>query len=188
MPMSIEKIACNACGAPLEVLESTRFATCHHCGVKLSIQRTDSATFTEAIKKLEAVAERLEDRVGSLTTKNEIEALDRKWQVERERFMISTKDDGKELPTKGGALAGGLFGGAFALFWIAVSFSMTFSGPDFAPFSIAKVIFPLFGIGFFCMIVWNAYSAFNKAEEYEQAQRRYEARRLEMEARSKQPG
>ena len=46
--MQVEKISCNSCGAPLEVAETTQFATCRHCGAKLSIQRTDTATFTEA--------------------------------------------------------------------------------------------------------------------------------------------
>lgn len=153
----------------------------------MAIQRTESATFTQAIEKLEAATERLEEHVDSLTTQNEIEALDRRWQLERENYMVSTKDNGKEIPTKGGSLPVGLFGGAFALFWIAMSFSMTSSVPDFAPFGFEKVVFPLFGIGFFCMIVWNAYSAFNKAEAYEQAHQRYQRRRLEIEVRSKQP-
>ena len=185
--MTTEQIACNSCGAPLEVLESTRFATCHHCGARLAIQRTESATFTEAIEKLEAVTGRLEERVDSLTTHNEIEALDRRWQLERDNYMVSTKHRGREIPTKGGAIAGGLFGGAFALFWTVAASTMTSVMPSFGPFMLIRLVFPLFGIGFFIMIVWTSVSAFNNAEGYEQAHQRYQRRRLEIEVRSKQP-
>lgn len=181
----IEKIACNACGAPLEVLESTRFATCHHCGSQLRVQRTGTATFTEAIEKLEAVTGRLEQRVDRLSTQNELAALDREWQIERENYFVSSKHRGRHLPTKSGALAGGIFGGAFALFWTAMAFTMTSAMPNFGPFGLMQFLFPLFGIGFFVVIVWNSFSAFGKADRYEQSQRRYRKRRLELEAEGK---
>ena len=61
--MEAEAVDCNNCGAPLEVLESTNFATCNHCGSRLRILREASATFSQQI-----AAERQSlDRSYSLT-------------------------------------------------------------------------------------------------------------------------
>lgn len=65
--MQIEKIACNSCGAPLEVTLTTRFVTCRHCRMKLSIQRTATATFTEILDQLMVKTDQLSEQVNHLS-------------------------------------------------------------------------------------------------------------------------
>ena len=90
--MQLEKIACNSCGAPLEVAGTARFATCRHCGTQLSIQRTETATFTEVIEKLAATTEELSEKINTLTGHSELAALDREWELERQKYLVTGKD------------------------------------------------------------------------------------------------
>jgi hypothetical protein len=87
--MQIENIACNSCGAPLEVSATTQFATCRHCGAKLSIQRTDTAVFTEILEKLTTKTDQLSEQVNNLSGLTEIAALDREWELEREKYLVT---------------------------------------------------------------------------------------------------
>ena len=142
--MKIEKIACNSCGAPLEVATTTMFVTCRHCGIKLSIQRTDTTTFTEILEQLTAKTDQLSEQVNNLTDYTELAALDREWELERQNYMVTTKHGGKHIPSEAGSIVGGIAITLFGCVWTFMAFAIT----SFIPIPILHFIFPLFGMIF----------------------------------------
>ena len=116
--MQVEKNSCNSCGAPLEVAETTPFATCRHCSAKLSIQRTDTAIFTEVLEQLAAKTDQLSEQVQSLTGHSELAALDREWQMDRENYMVTRQDGARHIPSEAGAIGGGIAITIFGCVWI----------------------------------------------------------------------
>ncbi len=83
--MKVESLACNNCGAPLEVAETTKFATCTHCGSCLSITRSDSAAYTEVLAQIGQHTEQMSNDLIAIRLHNELERLDRDWQTQREQ-------------------------------------------------------------------------------------------------------
>ena len=181
--MSIERLSCNACGAPLEVPASANYVTCNHCHSQLTIRRQENITFTESLERLTEKTDQLADRVDDLTSVNEVAALDRKWELDRENFMITGKHGNRSLPTTGSAIGGGIAIAAFGIFWTAMAFGITSSAPSFGPFGIAKIAFPLFGVIFVCAGIASSVSAYSKAENYRKAERRYRQKRNELSSK-----
>ncbi len=179
--MQVEKIACNGCGAPLEVATTTQFATCRHCGAKLSIQRTDTATFTEILEQLTAKTDQLSEQVSNLTSYTELAVLDREWELERENYMVTSKHGAKSIPSEAGSIGGGIVITLFGCFWTVMAFGVTSMAPSFGPFSIAQVAFPLFGVIFVIVGIASSISSFSKAGGYRRAQQRYHRRRAEIQ-------
>ena len=53
--MKTTAVACNRCGAPLNVGEAARFVTCKHCDARLEIRQDDASAWTEVVGKIEQV-------------------------------------------------------------------------------------------------------------------------------------
>ena len=164
--MQIEKIACNSCGAPLEVATTTQFVTCRHCGMKLSIQRTDTATFTEILDKLTAKTDQLSEQVNNLAGYTEMTALDREWELERLNYMMTGKRGGKHIPSEAGSIGGGIAITLFGCFWTVMAFAIT----SFIPIPIVHIVFPLFGVVFVIIGIVSSISSYNKAGDYRRAE------------------
>jgi len=173
--MALESVACNNCGAPLQVPEEANYVTCVHCSTQLSVKRTGNARFTEAIDDLR-------EQVEKLTRQNELEALDREWALERESFMVSGKHGRRRLPTKTGSLIGGIVITVFGLFWTSMAAGITGTASNFGGGGIggAFACFPLFGLLFVAAGIAISIYAYRKAHDYEQAHRRYQQRRREI--------
>ena len=133
--MKTESIACNNCGAPLEVTEGTNFATCQHCNSRLAVRRTGTAHFTEVLSDLQG-------QIDKLTLLNEIEAIDRKWEVEKEQYMVTARGGKRQLPSRSGSVTSGLILAAFGLFW---TFIVASSGGNC--FALFGVLLLALGIG-----------------------------------------
>ena len=103
--MSTTGLACNGCGAPLEVPANARYATCAHCGAHLAIQRNESAAWTEVAERIAGDTGRINEGVTLLTLQAELERLDREWQMEHEAPTVRRGKDGKP-ETALGALIG----------------------------------------------------------------------------------
>jgi LSD1 subclass zinc finger protein len=172
--MPLESIACNNCGAPLQVPEGANFVTCVHCDTQLAVKRSGNARFTEAI-------EDLREQVEKLTRQNELEALDREWEMEKESFMVSGKHGLRQLPTKTGSLIGGIVIAVFGLFWTVMAFSITGTASHFGGgFGGLFSCFPLFGLLFVAGGIATSVFAYRKAGDYELARRRYKRRRRDV--------
>lgn len=178
--MRLEKLTCNCCGAPIEVPSLTNFVTCNHCSTQLTVKRTENATFTQKLDQLSEKTEQLSAQVAQLSSHSDLAALDREWELERENYMVSGKNGHRHLPTELGAVGGGIMITLFGCFWTAMAFGITSSAPDFGPFSVAKVMFPLFGVIFVLGGIGSSVWSFRKAGDFREAQRRYERRRQEL--------
>lgn len=125
----------------------------------------------------DAVADKLGEQLAEVRYQNELERLDREWQIEREKYMVADKYGRRHVPTVGGGIAGAAFIGVFGVFWTVMAFAITGGAPDFGPFVIAKVFFPLFGVAFTVFGVYLGIHSARKAEEYNRALAAYQRRR-----------
>lgn len=100
---------------------------------------------------------------------NEVARLDREWELERENYMVAGRYGGRHIPNAGLSILGGVFVGAFGIFWTIMASSM--GAPVFFP--IFGVLFVLFGIGM------SIYSV-TKATGYQAAHEQYRARRARL--------
>ncbi len=163
----------------MEVSATTQFATCRHCGAKLSIQRTDTAMFTEILEKLTTKTDQLSEQVNNLSGFTELAALDREWELERENYMDVGKHGAKHIPSEAGSIAGGLVITLFGCFWTVMALIGTSAIP------IINIVFPLFGVIFVIVGIASSISSFNKAGNYRSAQQRYRQRREEIQRRTR---
>lgn len=131
----------------------------------------------DAAPASDAVAEKLGEQLAEVRYQNELERIDREWAIEREKYMVPDRYGRRYVPTTGASLAGGIGIGVFGLIWTVTAFSITGSAPDEMPFSLVKVFFPLFGIGFTIFGVYMGFHAYGKAEAYNKAFAAYQARR-----------
>jgi len=151
----------------------TNFLKCNHCGQQLAVRRSDSATFTEAADRLTQTTEDLAEQVEELTQYNKLAELDRRWQQQREDFMVTTKHGHRRLPNEGGALIGGVVIVVFGCIWTAMACGITSMAPDFGPFGIAKIAFPAFGLLFIVFGATTSIRHYQMAKQFREANRRY---------------
>lgn len=175
--MPTESLICNSCGAPLDVPTSANFVSCNHCGTQLSINRSEDVTFTEQLARIEETTEALTDQLRELNNHQRLEALERDWQSRRMGFMLTGKNGRSYTPSKKMALGSGLGMAAFGILWTIMAIAITSSAPNFGPFAVAKVIFPLFGLGFIGMAIFGGVKGYRMTEKLEHAEREYQQER-----------
>ena len=112
-------------------------------------------------------------QLGQIRLQNEIARLDREWNLEREKYLISNKYGTRSVPNEWGNLLVGLLLGGFGVFF-TVSAASTGTPAIFVIFS---GIFTLIGAG-------AGISGFAKAGEYRKAHELYQERRTELLARN----
>jgi hypothetical protein len=161
--MELESLTCNNCGAPLKVPDSANFVKCNHCETQLAIRRTESATFTEKLGEIDKTTDQIKEVVTELARQNRIAAIDREWDREKERYMISG-EHGKHLPNETGLIIGGI---VFAVIGTIISVAFFAAG---GPMGIFPVVILLIGMTIF-------FVQYNKLAEYREADRRYRQRR-----------
>lgn len=183
----LEKLLCNSCGAPLEVPDTANFVRCNHCSTQLAVRRRDNVAFTEQIDQLVEKTDELSERLDDLSSHNEVAALDREWEFERENYLIRDKQGHRHVPTEGGSIVGGFAVAGFGAIWTVMAIAITSSAPDFAPFSIAKFVFPLFGLVFIGVGIAGSIASKGKAEQYRRAETRYKRKRSELLRSSRTP-
>jgi hypothetical protein len=178
--VEITKIACNGCGAALEVSEAARFATCRFCGASLEIKRTGSAVFTEVLDRIDRNTASMAEDLGAIRREQEIERLDREWALERNGFMTRDKQGNLHEPSTGGGMIGAFVGGGFGVLWTIFAVALTSAAPSFGPFAVAKIIFPLFGVVFTIGAISLGIKSASSASQFQEAQQRYQQRRAEL--------
>jgi hypothetical protein len=117
------------------------------------------------------------DELAEIRRQNEVAQLDREWQIERERYMMTSRYGGRYAPNRATSLIGGIIIAAFGTFWTITAFGMGAPG-----------LFPLFGVLFVLGGIGVSAYSFIKAGEYEQAYRRYQQRRASLVNRGDMPG
>ena len=173
--MSTLALTCSQCAAPLEVPAGTRFLTCSYCNARLTVQHSGNAVYTEVLQEIRERTEQIAEDVEAIKQQQEIEQLDRWWETEQQRFMISSKH-GQRLPEAGGGLlVGTVVAVVFGIFWMMMAFNMTANSPF--PRGGGTDFFPLFGLVFVIGAIGNYVWMLGKSAEYRDALRDYQERR-----------
>jgi hypothetical protein len=162
--MKVLSLACNHCGAPLEVREKTRFATCQFCNAKLAIHQEGNAAFTEVLEEINERTGQIENRLANIEIQNEVARIDREWEQEREGYYIRGKHGSRHLPSKAGSVATAGIMTGFGIFWTAMA-------------SRAGAPMALFGVIFIGVAIVSGIWGFTKATQYETGRSNYERRR-----------
>lgn len=97
--MELESIACNNCGAPLEVPPGANFVSCNHCGSNLAVRRSTSVSYTENVDQIDQRTESMARQLAELRYHQELENLDRQWERERERYLVTNKHESERQET-----------------------------------------------------------------------------------------
>ena len=115
----------------------------------------------------------VQGHLQQIRLQNELERVDREWEMEREQYLITGKYGARHVPSEGASLVAAVLIGGFGLFWTIMAASMG-----------APVFFPIFGIVFILLGVGASLHGFGKAGKYREALHRYEQRRAELLARA----
>jgi hypothetical protein len=119
----------------------------------------------------------LSDQLAEVHYQNELAQIDREWQMEREKYLLTDRYGRRQVPTPGMGIGVAVVGGVFGLFWTIVAIALTGSAPDVGPFSIIKIVFPLFGVLFIVAAIAFGVHCRTRAQQYEKAFAAYQARR-----------
>lgn len=123
------------------------------------------------------LAEHLAGQLAEVRYQTELARLDREWEIERQHYLIPDRYGRRHVPTAGMGIASAVVVGAFGVFWTILTTAITRDAPDFGAFSVAKVIFPLFGVLFTVAAIGYGLFAYLRAQKYQQAYQTYLARR-----------
>ena len=121
--------------------------------------------------------EKLAAHLAEVRYQNELARIDREWEIEREQYTVRGKHGLRHIPTTTMGYGAAAVGGVFGVIWTLMAISITSGGPDFGPFSIAKVVFPVIGVAVTIGAVAYGIHCVNKAEGYKKALAAYQARR-----------
>jgi len=122
-------------------------------------------------------AQAMSEQLAELRYQNELARLDREWEAERERYLTTTRYGVRQVPSPAMGTATAIIGGIGGILWTVFATALTGSGPDFGPFAVAKVVFPLFGVLFTCAAIGMGLYKRSQALRYLQAHEAYLARR-----------
>jgi len=132
----------------------------------------------------EPLVQHLAQQQAEIHHQNELARIDREWEMQRQQYYVTTRYGVRQLPTTGMGLGIAIVGGAFGIFWTIMAIAITGGAPDVGPFSVAKVIFPLFGILFTgAAIVFGIYCKV-RAKKYQEAYEVYQRRRQQARGRN----
>lgn len=157
MQTQVIKLCCQGCGADLSVNDGIRFLTCNYCHSKLEVVRDASTTHTKVLEKLEHTTDQIAGKLQVLELQNELERIDREWEMARQSMLVKGKDGHTSEPSAASSVIGGLIAAGFGVFF-AVG-----SGSIGAPF-----IFPLVGVIVILFGLYTAITGPEKASEFEQ--------------------
>jgi hypothetical protein len=155
--MPLESLACNNCGAPLQVPPSANFATCNHCGAQLAIHRESSVSYTEKIGQIDERTERIARQLAELRYHQALENIDRDWDRQREKYLVSNKNGARREPSVVGGVLTGVVAAIIGLFFLQ----------HLGPWAVLIIV---------AGIAAAIYSVV-KAADYQRAERTYRMRR-----------
>lgn len=84
-------VRCQNCGSSLQVSESIRFITCGYCHSELQVVRDASTVHTEVLGRIEQNTQATVNQLKVIEIQNDIEQLDREWQMWREKNLTRDK-------------------------------------------------------------------------------------------------
>jgi uncharacterized membrane protein len=117
----------------------------------------------------------MSDRLEQLEYQNELARIDREWEMERERYLVTSRYGRRYVPSAAAAVVVGVLAVGFGIFWTVMAFGMAgnFGGGGF------EAIFPLFGLLFIAVGAGVSIYQFTKAQQYQSAYTEYQRRRAD---------
>ena len=169
----MDALTCNHCGARLEVAATTKFVTCARCDTVLEIKRTNSARFTEVYGPAPVAHKSKGSRKfmaeADVALEEELNALDRQWDVERDRYLLTSEFGGKRIPSKRrGLVAAAILVGLAVILFLLFGALQPTRATEVGPYVSGFVLLAGLGLG------WFQYS---KGVDYERAHAAYQVRR-----------
>ena len=167
--MKIVTISCNECGAALESPMKAKFITCSYCSSRLKVVHSGGASYSEVLESMNQRTEQIADDVEKLRLEGELERVDREWMMQKEGFKVHDKNGRSSIPTETGTVIITVFIVIFGIFWMGLTASM--AAPGF---------FPLFGLVFIAIGIFNGKSSLTKAKKYKSGRAQYRRKRREI--------
>jgi len=162
MPDQVNSVSCNHCGATLHVPDDTRFVTCSYCGTQLEVHRSDGAIYTQVLQALDQRTQQMAQDLTAIRRQNEVEQLDREWQMKRQTLLVRGKYGDTSVPSAAGALIGSAVAVVVGCLWMAVTGTAGAPAP-----------FVLFGLLFIAVAIIGALTSVGKAANYREAEQDY---------------
>jgi hypothetical protein len=126
------------------------------------------------------LGDHLSEQMSEVRHENKLARIDREWEIDRRQYLITDKHGHQLVPTSLMGIGSAVLGGIFGVIWTSIAISITSGAPDFGPFAIAKVAFPLFGVVFTVFAIGWGLRCHSRAQQYDAAFRAYQARRNEL--------
>jgi DNA-directed RNA polymerase subunit RPC12/RpoP len=164
--MELSPVACNNCGAPLQIPAAAQYVTCQHCSSQLEVKRNESVAWTEKLEQIETIdrrTEQLVNQMAQLRFETALSRIDRWWDREEQLYMVGDQHGNRHRPNALGSVVAGCGVAVAGFFFLAIGGEGLILGPVLILCGIA--------VGF----VGNF-----QAIKYATAKRRYRRRRNEV--------
>ena len=119
----------------------------------------------------------VEEQLAQVRFQNELERIDREWEIERDQFRMTGRRGRTYIPTIGTGIGMAIGGGFFGVFWTVIAVMMASVFPDQPPFNIMKFAFPVIGVIFTVLVVCKGITACVRAQKHNDAFLEYKERR-----------
>ena len=120
-----------------------------------------------------------------LALQNDLAALDRQWNIEREKYKVAGRYN-SSIPEPGDGAKAGLAITIFGVFWTlgatAMAIGATTQGVP-APMALFFWFFPIFGVFFIVSGLNKGREMTSKTEAYKRAEAEYQSKRAVLESR-----
>ena len=120
----------------------------------------------------------MSDRPEHLDCQNELARIDREWDTERRRYMVTSRYGRQYVPSAAGAVIMGAVAVGVGLVWTVMALDIAAAAPG----GFGAVL-ALFGVVFIAAGAGLSIHQFNKARRYQAAYAAYRRRREEAEDR-----
>lgn len=104
MPVKLSRVACQSCGADLEVDESVRYLTCRYCGSRLEVCHQPSAIYTKLLERVERTQRSAERELRLIRLERKLQRLDGQWKSFEQSVSTRARDGSLTPPGPGDAV------------------------------------------------------------------------------------
>jgi|GEM_PF-5347765 len=147
MSTSLEHLACNNCGAQLQVPAGANYVTCTHCNSQLVVRRDPTVTYTQKLDEIDKRTEQMAEDLAHLRRESELD----KSRKSGEHWPRNPTPGQKVM----GSIIGAVFGGFFVLFGIAFAIGSASAGAPFI-FQVSGGFFAIIGVVIAISVIMRA--------------------------------
>ncbi|WP_353566761.1 hypothetical protein [Haloferula sargassicola] len=169
MPVKVSKVACQQCGADLEVDENVRFVTCRYCSSRLEIVHDPSVSYSKILDDVMRRQDAVEHEVRLLRLERELRKLEETWATYRQ----ATCRSGNGILVEPNPL-GGYF--IWVVGMVAMGFTFVLAGQQSALAGFGAALL----VGGIAFVLGKV--QIDSGTRYQRAQANYHAKRAQLHA------